>query len=140
MLVIYLTGSSVCMAEPKIEDTDLPIMGLATKKEQSFRSTLLVKNLIYAALCAAALFMPTVAFAGPILHRQAHQQQRIYKGVQNGSLTAKEYRNLQRRERSIAAQRYRDVHDGGGLNRYERQRLNARLNNLSHDIYRYKHN
>jgi hypothetical protein len=115
-------------------------MGLATKREQSFRSTLLVKNLIYAALCAAALLMPTVAFAGPILHREANQQQRIYKGVQNGSLTVREYRNLQRRERSIAAQRYRDVHDGGGLTHYERQRLNARLNNLSQDIYRYKHN
>lgn len=99
-----------------------------------------MKNLIYAALCAAALLMPTVAFAGPILHREANQQQRIYKGVQNGSLTVREYRNLQRRERSIAAQRYRDVHDGGGLTHYERQRLNARLNNLSQDIYRYKHN
>ena len=99
-----------------------------------------MKKLIYSALCAAALLMPTVAFAGPILHRQANQQHRIYKGVQNGSLTVKEYRNLQRREQSIAAQRYRDIHDGGGLSRYERQRLNARLNNLSLDIYRYKHN
>jgi len=93
----------------------------------------------YAALCAAALLIPTVASAGPIQHRQANQQQRIYKGVQNGSLTGKEYRNLQRREQSIAAQRYRDVHDGGGLTAYERQRLNNRLNNTSQAIYREKH-
>jgi hypothetical protein len=98
-----------------------------------------VKNLIYAALCAATLLMPAVASAGPILHREAHQQQRIYKGVQNGSLTGKEYSNLQRREQSIAAQRYRDVHDGGGLTAYERQRLNNRLNNTSQAIYRDKH-
>jgi hypothetical protein len=98
-----------------------------------------MKKLIYAALCAAALLMPAVAFAGPIQHREVNQQQRIYKGVQNGSLTGKEYRNLQRREQSIAAQRYRDVHDGGGLNRYERQRLNNRLDNTSQAIYRDKH-
>ena len=98
-----------------------------------------MKNLIYSALCAAVLLMPTVAFAGPIQHRQANQQQRIYNGVQNGSLTGKEYRNLQRREQSIAAQRYRDVHDGGGLTVYERQRLNNRLNNTSQAIYRDKH-
>jgi hypothetical protein len=98
-----------------------------------------VKNLIYAALCAAVLLVPTIASAGPIQHREVNQQQRIYKGVQNGSLTGKEYRNLQRREQSIAAQRYRDVHDGGGLTAYERQRLNNRLDNTSQAIYRNKH-
>jgi hypothetical protein len=98
-----------------------------------------VKKLIYSALCAAALLVPTAAFAGPIQHRQVNQQQRIYRGVQNGSLTGKEYRNLQRREQSIAAQRYRDVHDGGGLTRNERLRLNNRLNNVSQAIYREKH-
>jgi hypothetical protein len=98
-----------------------------------------VKNLIYAALCAATLLLPTVASAGPIQHREAHQQQRIYEGVQNGSLTGKEYSNLQRREQSIAAQRYRDVHDGNGLTRNERLRLNNRLNNVSQAIYREKH-
>lgn len=98
-----------------------------------------MKNLIYAALCAATLLMPAVASAGPIQHREAHQQQRIYKGVQNGSLTGKEYSNLQRREQSIAAQRYRDVHDGNGLTRNERLRLNNRLNNVSQAIYREKH-
>jgi hypothetical protein len=98
-----------------------------------------MKKLVYAALCAAALLLPTVASAGPIVHRQVRQEQRIYQGVKNGSLTGKEYRNLQRREQSIAAQRYRDVHDGGGLNRYERQRLNNRLNNVSQAIYRDKH-
>ncbi len=98
-----------------------------------------MKNLIYSALCTAALLVPTVAFAGPIQHREVNQQQRIYRGVQNGSLTGKEYRNLQRREQSIAAQRYRDVHDGDGLTAYERQRLNNRLDNTSHAIYRDKH-
>ncbi|MGA7952895.1 MAG: hypothetical protein WCA07_05170 [Gloeobacterales cyanobacterium] len=98
-----------------------------------------MKKFIYAALCATALLMPPVASAGPIRHRIVHQEQRIYQGVQNGSLTAKEYRNLQRREQSIAAQRYRDIHDGGGLNRYEQQHLNARQNNVSQAIYRDKH-
>jgi hypothetical protein len=98
-----------------------------------------MKNLIYSAICAAVLLVPTVAFAGPIQHRIVNQQQRIYNGVQNGSLTGKEYSNLQRREQSIAAQRYRDVHDGGGLTAYERRRLNARLNNVSQAIYREKH-
>ncbi len=98
-----------------------------------------MKKLVYAALCAATLLMPAVAYAGPIVHRQVHQEHRIYQGVKNGSISSKEYRNLQRREQSIAAQRYRDVHDGGGLTRYERQRLNNRLNNVSQAIYRDKH-
>jgi hypothetical protein len=99
-----------------------------------------MKNLIYAALCAATFLLPTAASAGPLTHREVHQEQRIYQGVKNGSLNRKEYRNLQRREQSIAAQRYRDVHDGGGLTRSERQRLNNRLNNVSQAIYRDKHN
>ncbi len=98
-----------------------------------------MKNLIYSALVAAVLLIPTVASAGPIQHRVVNQQQRIYNGVQNGSLTGKEYSNLQRREQSIAAQRYRDVRDGGGLTAYERQRLNNRLDNTSQAIYRNKH-
>jgi hypothetical protein len=108
-------------------------------EKQSLRSTSLVKNLIYSVLCAAALLVPTVASAGPIQHREVNQQQRIYRGVQNGSLTGKEYSNLQRREQSIAAQRYRDVHDGNGLTRNERLRLNNRLDNTSQAIYRDKH-
>jgi hypothetical protein len=99
-----------------------------------------MKNFVYAVFSAATLLLPTVAFAGPIVHREIRQENRIYQGVKNGTVSGREYRNLQRREQSIEAQRYRDVHDGGGLTRYERQRLNNRLNNVSQAIYRDKHN
>lgn len=99
-----------------------------------------MKRLVYAALCTAALFYPVLASAGEVSHREWYQENRIFNGVKTGTLSPQEYRNLQRREASVAAQRYRDSHDGNGLQPQERERLNDRLNNLSRSIYTDKRN
>ncbi len=97
-------------------------------------------NIKWAVLGAlGAIAFPAVAFAGPLGDRLRHQDKRIYSGVENGSLTYQEYRNLERREAFIRAQRARDIRDGGGLTAHERVRLNQRLNHQSHQIYKQKH-
>jgi hypothetical protein len=86
-----------------------------------------------------AIAFPAVAFAGPLGDRLHHQDQRIYTGVENGSLTYGEYKRLEHRGDSIQAQRARDIRDGRGLTAHERLKLNQRLNHQSHQIYKQKH-
>lgn len=90
-------------------------------------------------LIAGIMVFPTVASAGPLLNRLENQDQRIYKGSQNGSLTYDEYKRLENRADAIQAQRARDIRDGGGLTPYEAIKLDRRLNRQSHRIYRLKH-
>jgi hypothetical protein len=92
-----------------------------------------------APLIAGILAFPTVASAGPLLNRLENQDQRIYKGSQNGSLTYSEYKRLENRADAIQAQRARDIRDGGGLTPYEAIKLDRKLNRQSHRIYRQKH-
>ncbi|MBD2436684.1 hypothetical protein [Nostoc sp. FACHB-110] len=94
----------------------------------------------YVALCAVAIFLPTVASAGEIHHLEVNQQQRIDHGVQNGSINRAELRTLERREALLEAARKRDIHSSVHLNNQERRRLNQQKNRLSRTIYRYKHN
>jgi hypothetical protein len=83
---------------------------------------------------------PLAAQAGPIHNRIDNQQHRIYQGVKHGSISPKEFRQLERREGNIEAARRRDVRSGGKLTQAEKYRLNHRLNRLSNTIYRTKHN
>ncbi|MEH2408056.1 hypothetical protein [Nostoc sp.] len=98
-----------------------------------------MKRLVYAAMCAAAIFLPTVASAQEVYHREVNQQHRIAHGVENGSINKREYRSLERREASLNADRRRDLRDGR-LNRRERQQLNRRENTISRSIHHYEHN
>ncbi|BBD60499.1 hypothetical protein NIES2109_32960 [Nostoc sp. HK-01] len=93
----------------------------------------------YIVLCATAIFLPTVASAGEIHHREVNQQQRIYHGVKNGSINRAELRQLERREASLEAERRRDIRSDGHLTPQERRQLNRRENLLSRTIYRDKH-
>jgi hypothetical protein len=92
-----------------------------------------------AAIIACAIAFPTIASAGPLQNRLNHQNKRIYNGVQNGSLSLKEYQRLEHREDAIQAQRAKDIRDGGGLTPLEAFKLNWRLNQQSHRIYQQKH-
>jgi hypothetical protein len=92
-----------------------------------------------APLIVGIIAFPTVASAGPLLNRLENQDQRIYKGSQNGSLTYNEYQRLENRSDAIQAQRARDIRDGGGLTPYEAIKLDRKLNRQSHSIYRQKH-
>jgi hypothetical protein len=95
---------------------------------------------IVALVTGLLVLTPLVAQAGPIQNRMNHQQTRIYQGVKNGSISPKEYRQLERRQDNIEVSRRRAIHSGGKLTRSEKYRLNHRLNHLSNSIYRAKHN
>jgi hypothetical protein len=91
------------------------------------------------AIAGAIIASPMSASAGPIRDRMINQQQRVYHGIQNGTVSATEYRNLERREASVALQRAYYSQTRGGLQPWEKARLNNRLDNISHSIYRDKH-
>ena len=95
---------------------------------------------IMAVLSGLLVLTPLAAQAGSIQNRINHQEQRTYSGVKNGSISPKEYRQIERREDRIEAARVRDIRSGGKLTQAEKNRLNHRLNNLSHTIYHDKHN
>jgi hypothetical protein len=92
-----------------------------------------------AILSGLLVLTPLVAQAGPIQNRINNQQQRIYSGVKNGSISPGEFRRLERREDRIKAAQRRDIRSGGKLTQAEKYRLNRRLNRLSNTIYRDKH-
>ncbi len=100
-----------------------------------------MKNLILSALAVTSLLSsfiilnPSSASAGTIRDRQVNQQQRIYKGVQQGTISQQELRNLEAREAKIAAQRRAYLSDGD-LNRREKARLTNAQNRTSNAIYR----
>jgi hypothetical protein len=91
------------------------------------------------AIAGAIIASPMSASAGPIRDRMINQQQRVYHGVQNGTVSGAEYRNLERREASVALQRAYYSQTRGGLQPWEKERLNDRLDNISQSIYRDKH-
>ena len=99
-----------------------------------------MKKLISAILLAAVVFMPLAAQAGQLNNRIERQERRIQNGVNNGSLTHKEYNRLHRREENLEAARYRAIRSGGKLTSAEKYRLNRRLDRTSNAIYRAKHN
>jgi hypothetical protein len=54
-----------------------------------------VKKLISAILFTGVILLPLSAQAGPLQQRIGHQEQRIYQGVKNGSISPKEYKQLE---------------------------------------------
>jgi hypothetical protein len=73
--------------------------------------------------------------------RQENQQDRIGKGVENGSLTPGEAARLERQEGRIEKHKAADMaaHDGH-LTKPEQRRLNRQENRESKRIYHAKHN
>ena len=71
--------------------------------------------------------------------RQKRQQKRIFNGVQNGSITGREYKKLQKQQ--IKTQRAkRRAKSDGKVTKRERVRLHRRQNKNSQRIFRAKHN
>lgn len=100
-----------------------------------------MKKALCAAFLAVAFVAPLCAQAGEVLHREDRQENRIYQGVQNGSLTQSEYDRLQAREAAINASRVSDLErNGDRLTAAEYRSLNARENALSRQIWVDKHN
>jgi hypothetical protein len=95
---------------------------------------------IIAILTGLLVLTPLAAQAGAIQNRVNNQEHRTYTGVKNGSISPKEYRQIDRREENIEAARLRAIRSGGKLTQAEKHRLNHRLNQNSKTIYNYKHN
>lgn len=70
---------------------------------------------------------------------QSHQINRIYNGVQNGEITAKEYRKLNREQQQIHRARQKAVSDGK-ITRNERKRLSNLREKAGRHIYAATHN
>lgn len=94
-------------------------------------------------LFTAALGLGALAAAMPaearINQRQGHQQQRIYRGIGSGELTARETYRLERQQAHIARYEARSRADGGGLSWRERYRVERMQDRASRNIYRQKH-
>lgn len=95
-------------------------------------------------LLAIALLSPTFAVpadAHPlgVNSRQSRQHKRIFSGVQNGSLTGRETRRLAKQQQQLAKQEAKMRASGDGLSKRERAKLEHEQNQLSHNIYRQKH-
>ena len=89
---------------------------------------------------AQAAPQPTQRHAVTINQRREHQQQRIAQGIHTGRLNARQGARLERREASIGRQeRHMRFAGHGRLTRFDRVRLNHRLNHTSRAIYRAKH-
>lgn len=70
--------------------------------------------------------------------RQQRIEQRIGQGVRSGELSPREFHRLQHELREIQRAEHHFRADGR-FSRHEREELHARLDDLSRDVYRQKH-
>lgn len=97
--------------------------------------------LVAVTLIAPMIVAPLAAQAGEVYNREHWQQDRIYNGVRNGSVTQREYNNLEGREARLNDQRANDLaHHDGHLTGAEYRQLNREESRDSRAIYRDKHN
>jgi hypothetical protein len=92
--------------------------------------------LTLAALCTLTVALPAEA---RVNQRQDRQQHRIVKGINNGSLSARETAGLAKQQMSIRKYEHRSRADGNGLSLVERARIEHRRDRASRNIYRQKH-
>ncbi len=97
-------------------------------------------------LAAAVIAVAAGLFSGPasadtpwIDKRERHQANRIYNGIQDGSLSRRESGRLIRGQARIRRAEHRAKSDGVVTKR-ERVRLHHGLNRQSRRIYRARHN
>jgi hypothetical protein len=99
-------------------------------------------TLTLALLSAAALTQAAQAADAPstptVDAREANQEKRISKGVNNGSLTARETLRLEREQKRINVAEAKAKADGT-VTKNERKHLHKMQNAASKDIYRQKH-
>ena len=77
----------------------------------------------------------------PINARKRMQQQRIARGISNGSLKAGQTARLERKEAGLnREERGMKLENGGKLTPGDRKLIRQQQNQLSQNIYRQKHN
>ena len=100
-----------------------------------------MKRFALATMMTAALLLPAMHAEDKIADRKDRQQGRIAQGVASGQLTPRETANLETREKNLNTTIRNDrAANGGHLTAQEKNRINNRQNNISHKIYRDKHN
>src|SRR5262249_51384153 len=73
--------------------------------------------------------------------REENQQERIARGIRNGSLTPGEAQQLETQERALRNQEHQEVRTNGGfLTKQQTQQLNHEEDALSHEIHDDTHN
>ncbi|HET9284665.1 MAG TPA: hypothetical protein VFR24_22160 [Candidatus Angelobacter sp.] len=73
--------------------------------------------------------------------RDRNQQKRIGEGLENGSLTAGEASNLEKKETKLNKEERNDrAANGGKLTQGEKTKINRQQNRVSKQIYNKKHN
>jgi hypothetical protein len=123
-------------------------LGIRAKSIGSAEHKSQMEKKMYKSLLIAAVSALTISFnAGTAAAqstpgadwRQHNQSERIFNGVQNGSLTFRETGQLVRGQARIRNQVRRFKSDGV-VTRRERVRMHRTLNRQSRRIYRRKHN
>jgi hypothetical protein len=97
------------------------------------------RTLITAAILLAASVGAFAQTAASTVQRDVNQQQRIERGLQNGSLTTREAAQLERDESHVDKLQAQALKDGK-LTDAERARLKAAQNKSSRDINAAEHN
>lgn len=97
--------------------------------------------ILYSLAVALTTLVPSVVGAETIRERELLQQQRIAKGLENGSLTADEAARLEKREAALKTDLSveRKIHDGK-LTPAAREYADKKLDTLSKQIRAAKHN
>ena len=72
--------------------------------------------------------------------REARQQGRIANGINNGSMSAKQASNLEKREANVQKREQKDMAaHNGHLTKAEQKGINRQQNRISKTIYKDKH-
>jgi hypothetical protein len=90
-------------------------------------------------ICTLATFASATPAEARINQRQNHQQHRIARGINSGSLTPREAAGLAQQQVHIARYEARSRADGNGLSRIERARLEQKQDRASRNIRHQKH-
>ena len=102
-----------------------------------------MKNILMSMMTGALLLgsASAVLADNEVNQRERNQQERIGKGVENGSLTAGETAHLEKQEKGINKEvRQERKANGGTLTAKEHRQVNRQQNRESARIYRDKHN
>jgi hypothetical protein len=102
-----------------------------------------MKNILMSIMTSALLLgsASAVLADNEVNQRERNQQERIGKGVENGSLTAGETARLEKQEKGINKEVRQDRKaNGGTLTAKEHRQVNRQQNRESTRIYRDKHN
>lgn len=109
--------------------------------ESAFMNRLHISALSLAVLLglASAASQPADAYRYGVNNRQERQQNRIYSGVQNGSLNRRETARLGKQQYALNRKEARFRASGNGMSNSERARLERQQNQMSQNIYQQKH-